>query len=234
MHAVQSLHDRKPLHEPTQVLQSLHVPPYRAGMESLREREKRQRRQLIADTALQLFADRGYCATTIEDIAAAVGIAPRTFFTHFRSKDDLVFALDEQRYDLLAQRLVDRAPGTDALAVAVQVLQQWLTERGEATDVVRERLLAESPALAARSHTQIARYQALLARAISVDLHVDGDADPESEVDVEMRAAMAAAAALAGWAHTGRRHAAGAITVADVPALLEGAAAFARRGLQLT
>lgn len=199
---------------------------------SLREREKRQRRQLIADTALQLFADRGYGATTIEDIAAAVGIAPRTFFTHFRSKDDLVFALDEQRYDLLAQRLADRAPRTDALAVAVQVLEQWLTDRGEATDVVRERLIAESPSLAARSRTQIARYQALLARAISVDLN--GHTDPEAQVDVDVRAEMAAAAALAGWAHTGRRHAAGEITTADVPALLEDAAAFARRGLQLS
>lgn len=193
-------------------------------MESLREREKRQRRQLIADTALQLFADRGYDATTIEGIAAAVGIAPRTFFTHFRSKDDVVFALDEQRYDLLAERLADRGPDTDALTVAVGVLREWLAERGEATDVVRERLLAESPALAARSHTQRARYQALIAQAIRADLGAAGD-----DVDAE----MAAAAAVAGWWHTGRRHAAGEITAAEAPAHLEAAAAFARRGLRL-
>nr|WP_245721852.1 TetR/AcrR family transcriptional regulator [Nocardia crassostreae] len=57
---------------------------------SLRERQRRQIRADIQHAAFDLFADKGFDAVTTEQIAAAAGISPSTYFRHVRSKDDLL------------------------------------------------------------------------------------------------------------------------------------------------
>ncbi|GJF34844.1 TetR family transcriptional regulator [Kitasatospora sp. NE20-6] len=185
---------------------------------TLRERERQQRHRLIADTALRLFADRGFEDTTVQDIASAVGIAPRTFFLHFPGKDDVLFDLDVRRCTDLADRLADRTAETRALDTAAQVVHGWITERGAGTEQLLARIIGGSPALAARGRLQVSRYQDLLTTALHAELGTGTD-DP--------RPAMAAAAALAGWEHTGRRHARGEAATADLPGLLAHATAAA-------
>lgn len=58
---------------------------------TLRERQRAETRTLILDAALTLFEVKGYEHTTVEDIAAAVGISSRTFFRYFDSKTALLF-----------------------------------------------------------------------------------------------------------------------------------------------
>lgn len=64
--------------------------PARDFTEGLRERKRRQTRKAIADAGLRLFLKNGYDETTLDEIAATVDIARRTFFSYFESKEDLV------------------------------------------------------------------------------------------------------------------------------------------------
>lgn len=62
----------------------------------LRERQRQERETLILRAAGELFVERGYHETSMEDIAARVGIAKGTVYLHFASKEDLTFALFER------------------------------------------------------------------------------------------------------------------------------------------
>ena len=62
----------------------------------LKERQRQEREQLILQAAEQLMIERGYHETSIDDIAARVGISKGTVYLHFASKEDLVIALVER------------------------------------------------------------------------------------------------------------------------------------------
>ncbi|CAH0146161.1 MULTISPECIES: TetR family transcriptional regulator [unclassified Microbacterium] len=62
-------------------------------MANLREKQKQQTRQSLLDQALRLFQEQGYVATTIDDIASAVGTTRVTFYAHFPNKTELMRAL---------------------------------------------------------------------------------------------------------------------------------------------
>src|SRR5690606_21714707 len=64
-------------------------PESAAGSRAAAQRLK-MRRELAA-AAMELFATKGYEATTVDEIAAAAGVARRTFFRHFRSKEEAIF-----------------------------------------------------------------------------------------------------------------------------------------------
>src|SRR5918992_5761478 len=90
--------------------------------EGLRERKKQRTREQIADAAIRLFAERGYQATTIADIAEAAEVAPRTFFSHFPSKEAVVFHNVDRDLDGLAGALRERLPGETAF----HALRRWI------------------------------------------------------------------------------------------------------------
>lgn len=55
-----------------------------------RERRRRELRERVVEATLELVADQGFEATTVEQIAGAADIAPATFFNHFQSKSGLL------------------------------------------------------------------------------------------------------------------------------------------------
>jgi AcrR family transcriptional regulator len=123
--------------------------------EGLRQRKKRRTRRALVDAALELFAEHGYDQTTIAAITAAAEVAPRTFFSYFRSKDDLLFADFDNALELMRAGFAAQPAGegpADALRrIATQVLPQAAGHLlGEHADVRRQLLLAR-PELAARA-----------------------------------------------------------------------------------
>src|SRR6266536_6662243 len=57
----------------------------------LRERKKQQTRELIAQTARRLFAERGFERVTVAEVARAADVSEQTVFNHFPTKEDLVY-----------------------------------------------------------------------------------------------------------------------------------------------
>lgn len=68
-------------------------------LETRRERKRRSTHEALLRAALDLFEERGYAATTIEDITERADVARRTFFRHFTSKEAVLFP-DPEEYEL--------------------------------------------------------------------------------------------------------------------------------------
>ena len=128
---------------------ALTMEPRKVGLAARKkERTKRQ----LAEAAADLFYERGYAATTIDDIVAAVDVSPRTFFRYFPTKEDLVVALGTTSLDLFLDALRNR-PAEESLQVAVgEAIEQSLASGWEDTTRVRSflALIQETPALRAR------------------------------------------------------------------------------------
>lgn len=141
-----------------------------SGMEGLRERKKAQTRRRIEETAVRLFAERGYDAVTVNEIAEAAGVAKVTLFTYFPTKESLVLGPVDN--DDPAAVVAARRPGQtpiDALrahfaAAPVDVDLEELT--------TRLRVIYETPALVAGVSRIHYLQRQSLARAL------DGAGDP--------------------------------------------------------
>ena len=95
------------------------------GVPGLRERKKAQTREAIVAAALELFERKGYDATTIEEIAEAADVSPRTFFRYFDSKVDVVIGEKDESGDF-GDQLSDRPPEEGPVEATRQVLRSTL------------------------------------------------------------------------------------------------------------
>ena len=123
-----------------------------------RQRKKTATRDRIRASALRLFREQGYDATTVEQIAGAAGVSHMTFFRYFPTKEDVVLS---DSYDPMIAAAVAQTPATWPLiqrirTVLVQGLRQvYDTDRDAllaqntlivSTPVLRERLWASQMA----------------------------------------------------------------------------------------
>ncbi|MFJ3080790.1 TetR/AcrR family transcriptional regulator [Streptomyces halstedii] len=137
-----------------------------------RERKKAATRQKIADTALRLFLERGYDAVGIRDVAAEADVAVTTVFSHFASKEALVFERDQDFEQRLTRAVTDRPPHEPiipALHREVHALVRHCTAEGSAP--VR-RMIEGSPALREYEESMSLRHAHALAAALSADPHL--------------------------------------------------------------
>ncbi|MEU1872243.1 MULTISPECIES: TetR/AcrR family transcriptional regulator [unclassified Streptomyces] len=134
-----------------------------------RERKKAATRQKIADTALRLFLERGYDAVGIRDVAAEADVAVTTLFSHFASKEALVFEQDEDFEHLLTRAVTDRAPHEPlipALRREVLALVRHCTADSAAPIW---RMIDASPALRKYDDSVRLRHADALATALAAD-----------------------------------------------------------------
>ncbi len=132
----------------------------------LRERKRARTREEIVRAALRLFRRKGFEATSVEEIAAAAEVSPRTFFRYFPTKEQTVYSREGER---LARFRAWLPKGRITPWEAVrQTLLRLAREYMEARDriLIEERLAVASPALRAYERQHDLRWEELLARGL--------------------------------------------------------------------
>jgi mycofactocin system transcriptional regulator len=126
-------------------------------------------REELAAVALDLFAERGFEQTTLDDLAEAAGIGRRTFFRYFASKNDVVYGDFEAALDDLRARLAatpaDR-PLFDGIRDAVLAFNA-LPPHAEPQHRVRMTLVLHTPALQAHSTLRYAGWRSVVAEHVA-------------------------------------------------------------------
>ncbi|HEY7258495.1 MAG TPA: TetR family transcriptional regulator [Gaiellales bacterium] len=200
----------------------------------LRERKKQATRELIAENARRLFAERGFEGVTVAEVARAADVSQQTVFNYFPRKEDLVYWRLESFEEDLLSTIRERPAGESVLAAFGRFLlvQRGLLASGDpdATErlVAITRMIAASPALRAREREVFADYTASLAALIAAE----PGSGAESEAWVAANAMIGAHRALVD--HARRRIVEGADpkTVArEVGARGRAALALLERGL---
>ncbi|WP_399884545.1 TetR family transcriptional regulator [Streptomyces sp. BBFR51] len=167
-------------------------------MGGLRELKKQRTRDLLLRSALELFTERGYEETTVDDIAEAAAVSQRTFFRYFASKEDAAFfvsRLAESRFvEAVRARPPEEAP-LDALRLAL--VENWSTI-GEAVGQLVPlelhmrfyRVIESTPALLAAHLRRATELEEEIARVVARREGLDVDTDPRPRVVVAVFGAV--------------------------------------------
>lgn len=156
-------------------------------------------RERLVEAAFELFDERGFDDTTVDDIAARAGVGRTTYFRHYGSKEAVIFPAHDDLLERIAARLEASAPATRDVAVveaARIVLRHYVTEGDRARR--RYRLITSVPALRDREMAGLRQYQRLFAVALTSRWPDDEDGPLRAEL---MASAVVAAHnhVLRGW-----------------------------------
>ena len=140
----------------------------------LRERKKARTREAIIDAALDLFESKGFDATTIDDIAAAAEVSPRTFFRYFESKLDVVMARNAPKEPAIGPLLAARPASEGPIEAMRQVMRQELVAQVAHPAHVRElQVVITTPSLRNLAREHFYEEEAEIASAFAARLGAD-------------------------------------------------------------
>jgi AcrR family transcriptional regulator len=163
-----------------------------------RQRKKTATRDRIRASALRLFREQGYDATTVEQIAAAAGVSHMTFFRYFPAKEDVALS---DSYDPLIATFIAQTPATWPLIQRIRtVLVQGLRQVYDADrDILlaQNKLIVSTPALRERLWAHQIATQQLILQALGTD---QDNPHPSFQDRVTVAASLAAATtAILAW-----------------------------------
>jgi AcrR family transcriptional regulator len=197
---------------------------------SLRERKKLATRRLLRRAALELVGERGLANVTVEDIAEAADVSPRTFFNYFPSKEAALFGGEPDRAAALRDRVAHLAPGAPAVEVLRTVMAQDAEAMaaelrslgGDPTDWLRRMKMARTdPHVRAAQAAHMATIERAIGEGLATRLGADPDTDPYPWV-LAAAAVGVVRACMAFWAGSGGAVALGQLVEQAFQALAEG------------
>jgi AcrR family transcriptional regulator len=164
-----------------------------------RARKKAATKQAIQEHALRLFAEKGYDATTVDEIAAAAGVSHMTFFRYFPRKEAVV---EYDEYDPLIEELIAARPSDEppltALHAAIRTGLDAILSTDREALLQRTRLVLSNPTLRSRNVIAQDTTRDLFAGALAKRA---GLATPDFTATVQASAALAAIGpAMTAWA----------------------------------
>lgn len=144
-----------------------------------RERKKQATRQAIHEAAFDLVEELGLSGTTIEAISERAGVAPRTFWSYFGSKEDAVINRDPEWAEAMHRDLLGRPAEEDAATALRLVLEEHLSQRLVRSDraVRRQQLIRREPHLMAAVAASYDEIERALTDAVAERLGTDPVAD---------------------------------------------------------
>lgn len=174
----------------------------------LRERKKLRTREALVEAAFDLFRRKGFEATTIDEIAAAVELSPRTFFRYFESKEDVALALMVQQFDAFYAAFAARPAHESVLTALRHATVETIRgcEDGSAGfDVAQftcaQQMLEENRAVHARSVELCTARLHEIAQRVAVRMGVDPATDPRPTL-VAAVVTTAVQTAIVAWHET--------------------------------
>lgn len=135
----------------------------------LRETKKQRTREAFADAARELFAARGYDATTIDDLAQAAGVSRRTFFRYFQSKEAVLFPVRVEQLArfraILARSVRGEAPFDRVRRALIAIGEELVSDRDRV--VALNDVVLSHPALIAHEQKLDLELEAAIAAALA-------------------------------------------------------------------
>lgn len=170
---------------------------------AVRLTRQNSRRQHVLDAAARLFCTRGFHATSVRDIAAAVGVVPASLYAHFPSKDDLLLAVYAAGVSRIAAQVdaavAAKAAPRDRLAAACEAHLETLLDRSDYAQVVIRVLPQDVPSVASSLIALRDDYEARFARLIDAL-----DLPPATDHHYLRLLLLGALNAAQGWYRPGR------------------------------
>src|ERR1700722_13372779 len=132
----------------------------------LRERKRQQTRERLTRMAMALFRERGFEATPLDDIAAAADISRRSFFHYFASKEDVVFAWQEEISAALIDAVAARPAAESMLTAAENAILAMVRQLEPGEAIAMAQLKRDNPALQARDQVKYEKLERALTDAL--------------------------------------------------------------------
>jgi AcrR family transcriptional regulator len=147
--------------------------------EGLRERKKAETRRALASAALRLADKLGPDGVTVEAIAEAAGVSPRTFFNYFSSKDDAIVGTTPAQSSELLKDLIARPEGEAPLGALRATAHCISGQMEQSADdwKMRRHLFQRYPTLSARHASRFAEVERGLVEEIARRTGLDPDLD---------------------------------------------------------